>query len=68
MAITTAGKRRAISGIPLPLAPGVTPNYEKDTRWRYRAAYGTRVDYSDAQLNFGKTKIVFENNKKVVFQ
>lgn len=38
MAINTAKKRKSISGIPFPYAPGVTPTAEKDQDWRFSAA------------------------------
>lgn len=41
MAIDSAEKRRAISGIHSPAAgPGVTPNASKDQEWRQEAGYG----------------------------
>lgn len=40
MAIDTAAKRRAASGIPfLPLGPGVTPNVDRDAFWRATVAW-----------------------------
>jgi len=41
MAIDTAEKRRAASGVGFhPLGPGVTPNADKDDAWRAQAAWG----------------------------
>ena len=39
MAIDTAEKRRSISGIVLPLIPGVTPNSAQDIEWRQEAGW-----------------------------
>ena len=38
MALDTAEKRRAASGIMLPLLPGVTPKAQKDVEWRREVA------------------------------
>ena len=37
--INTAEKRRAVSGIWLPLIPGVTPNASKNAEWRQQSAW-----------------------------
>ncbi len=42
MAIDTAEKRKAISGIMLPLIPGVTPNVSKDAEWRSESGWSYR--------------------------
>jgi len=39
MAIDDAEKRRAISGIVIPLIPGVTPNVSKDAEWRQQSGW-----------------------------
>lgn len=39
MAIDSAEKRRSISGIWIPLMPGVTPNAAKDAEWRQQAGW-----------------------------
>ena len=39
MAIDNAEKRKSISGIILPLIPGVTPNAAKDAEWRQQAGW-----------------------------
>lgn len=39
MAIDTAEKRRSVSGL-LIVAPGVTPNANKDAEWRQQAGFG----------------------------
>lgn len=39
MAIDDAEKRRSISGIMVPLVPGVTPNVAKDSQWRQQAGW-----------------------------
>lgn len=39
MAIDTAEKRKSISGIVIPLIPGVTPNAGKDAEWRQEAGW-----------------------------
>ena len=39
MAIDTAEKRKSISGISIPLIPGVTPNAAKDAEWRGQAGW-----------------------------
>ena len=40
MAINSAEKRRAASGLVLPLGPGVTPNVSKDAEWRGEVGRG----------------------------
>lgn len=40
MAIDTAEKRRSISGVSLPLIPGVTPDALKDQEWRQSSGWG----------------------------
>lgn len=39
MAIDSAEKRRSISGIIIPMLPGVTPNASKDAEWRQEAGW-----------------------------
>lgn len=39
MSLNTAEKRRAASGIVVPLLPGVTPKSAKDVEWRREAAW-----------------------------
>lgn len=39
MAIDDAEKRKSISGIWIPLIPGVTPNASKDAQWRQQSAW-----------------------------
>lgn len=39
MAIDTAEKRKSISGILMPLVPGVTPNSLQDSEWRAEAGW-----------------------------
>lgn len=39
MAIDTAEKRKSISGIWLPLIPGVTPNATQDAEWRQQSGW-----------------------------
>lgn len=39
MAIDTAEKRRSVSGL-LVIAPGVTPNADKDAEWRQEVGFG----------------------------
>lgn len=40
MAIDSALKRRAASGITFPLTPSVTPDSDKDVSWRQTAGWG----------------------------
>lgn len=39
MAIDSAEKRLSISGIPVPLIPGVTPNSGQDGEWRQESGW-----------------------------
>lgn len=39
MAIDDAEKRKAISGILIPLMPGVTPNGSMDSQWRQQSGW-----------------------------
>ena len=39
MAIDNAEKRKSISGIVLPLIPGVTPNAGQDAEWRQQTGW-----------------------------
>lgn len=54
MAIDSAAKRKAISGIPL-LIPGVTPNATPDAAWRQQSGWsysGITPDSPSVQTQF----------------
>ena len=73
MAVGTAEKRRAVSGIGW-LLPGVTPNAAKDEEWRREVGWSCPFDLSlvvdeevDLNIEFGGVVGMSAHSGRIVF-